>query len=254
VAGWRVLANSGASTAILREKGVLMQKRIGLCFGFGLVGVAALAVSGCGGKAPSAVKPMEIASDAGTQAIKKYDKNHDDALDYEELAKAPGLRAGVAKIKNLTTFHGPKPSPEKLKEQLKSAKITAEEIDARIAEWKKYPAGRISVSCRVYRKQGGGKPQPLAGAEVKLVPEDFLGPGLTTGTGTTDKNGSANVSQPSQDVPPAPGMSPGYYRVEITKAGENIPPKYNKDTTLGVEVASDSPDLEGGGMKFELEY
>ena len=32
------------------------------------------------------------------------------------------------------------------------------------------------------------------------------------------------------------GVPPGFYRVEITKAGEQIPAKYNTATTLGGEV------------------
>ena len=109
-----------------------MQKQIGLHGGFGLVGLVVLTLSGCGGSSQSAVKPMEIASNAGAQAVAQLDANKDGALDYNELAKAPGLRAGVAKIKNLATFRGPKP-PES---QLQSAKISAEEIDARIQQWK----------------------------------------------------------------------------------------------------------------------
>ena len=34
----------------------------------------------------------------------------------------------------------------------------------------------------------------------------------------------------------SPGLSPGFYRVEITKEGDNIPAKYNTATTLGLEI------------------
>lgn len=187
------------------------------------------------------------------QALAALDANKDGFLDYNELAKAPGLRAAVAKIKNLSQFRGPVPSES----ELQGAKINAAEIDARIQQWKEHGTGRISVPCRVYRvnKKGGkGSSQPIAQAEVKFVPESFLGPGLSTGIGTTDKNGTAMISQPSRGGDdPAVGMCPGYYRVEITK-GSEIPAKYNKDTILGVEVASDSLDIESGQTKFELEY
>ena len=75
---------------------------------------------------------MSIASDAGSQAVAKLDANKDGVLDYDELAKAPGLRAAVPTIKKMGNFRGPPPSES----QLKTAKITAEEIDARIQEWK----------------------------------------------------------------------------------------------------------------------
>jgi hypothetical protein len=198
---------------------------------------------------------MEIASNAGAQAVTQLDANHDGALDYAELANAPGLRAGVATIKKLASSRRPMP-PES---QLQTQKITAEEIDARIQEWKARGTGRISVPChvlRVNKKAGkaGAKPTPISGAEVKLVPEGFLGPGLTTGTGTTDSRGDAIVSQPSRGGDdPSSGMSPGFYRVEITK-GSEIPAKYNTATILGAEVAGDAPQLSSGGFTFELDF
>ena len=230
-----------------------MQKQVGLRLGFSLVGMVALTVSGCGGGSQSAVRPMEIAGDAGTQAVAKFDANKDGVLDYDELAKAPGLRAGVAKIKKLAQIRQSAPAES----ELQSAKISAEEIDARIKEWKALGTGRITVPCHVYRvnKQGGnGRAQPLEGAEVKFVPESFLGPALTVGTGTTDAKGQAMVSQPSRGGDdPNVGMCPGYYRVEITK-GSEIPEKYNTATILGEEIAGDAIKLASGPLTFELEY
>jgi hypothetical protein len=228
-----------------------MQKQLGFCLGLGVVGIAAIALLGCGGS-KSAVKPMDIASDAGHQAVTQFDTNQDGVLDYEELAKAPGLRAAVAKIKKLGTFRGAAPSES----QLKSAKISAEEIDARIQEWKAHGTGRIAVACRVFRvkKGGAGMPQPVVGAVVKFVPEGFLGTGLVVGTGTTDKQGLASISQPSRGGDdPAENMCSGFYRVEITK-GSEIPAKYNTATILGEEVAFDALNLGKGPLKFELEY
>ena len=187
---------------------------------------------------------MEIAPDAGAQAIAKYDANKDGSLDYQELAKAPGLRAGVATIKKLVSRR-----TEPSEEQLQSAKITAAEIDARIQVWKKHGTGRIGVTCRVFRKGA-----PVANAEVKFVPEEFLGSGLTTGSGTTDARGYAKVSQPSRGKgDPELGMSPGFYRVEITR-GSEIPAKYNTDTILGQEVAGDAAGISTGGVEFDLNY
>jgi hypothetical protein len=224
--------------------------RLEFGFVFSLVGMAALAISGCGGSAPSAVQPMEIASDAGTKAVESLDTNHDQLLDYKELAKAPGLRAALASIKKVGSRRGPPPTES----QLKDLKISASDIDARIQDWRDRKTGRVSISCRVVRLKKGSKgpPQPVAGAEVKCVPESFLGPALSTGKGTTDKSGMATVSQPSRGAgDPDNGMCPGFYRVEITK-GSEIPAKYNKDTTLGIEVAADAQT--GGGNTFELDY
>ena len=50
-----------------------------------------------------------------------------------------------------------------------------------------------------------------------------------------------------------PAWPPGWYRVEITKAGENIPAKYNTHTTLGQEIALDAAGIREG-IKFSLQY
>lgn len=190
---------------------------------------------------------MDIASDAGTKAVAKYDANKDGVLDYQELAKAPGLRAAAARIKKLSRPREPLPSDSALQSQ----KISAADIDARIKEWKKRGTGRIRITCRVVRK---GTSQGIAGAEVKFVPEDFLGPALTVGTGTTDDHGYAKVSQPLRGKDdPGVGMCPGFYRVEITK-GNEIPARYNTNTEFGQEVASDAVGIVNGAMVFELSY
>jgi hypothetical protein len=210
------------------------------CRVFALAGLIALAVSGCG----RSVRPMDIASDAGTQALAQLDANKDGVLDYEELAKAPGLRAAVPTIKKLVQDkpRGYKPTES----ELRSVTITAEDIDARIAEWKARGTARINVTCHV--THGG---MPVANAEVKFVPESFLGTGVKTGTGTTDARGFASISQPDEGGT-ARGMSPGFYRVEITK-GVEIPPRYNTETVLGQEVAKDALGI-GSPLPFPLEY
>jgi hypothetical protein len=208
-----------------------------------LVVLAALAVAGCG---PAAVRPPAIPSGAGDRAIAKYDTNKDGFLDYRELAKAPGLRASVATIKKLSQ---PRRAPP-LESQLQSAKISAEEIDARINEWTKRGTGRINVMCRVKRK---GSSEPVVGAEVKFVAEDFLGKELPVGAGTTDSNGYAKILPVGGKGDPALGMCPGFYRVEITKGGE-IPAKYNTATELGQEIAVDAMGISTGGIVFELTY
>jgi hypothetical protein len=208
-----------------------------------LAALAALSVPGCGS---GGVQVPTFASGAGGRAIAKYDANKDGSLDYQELAKAPGLRAGVATIKKLVKPRNPAP-PES---QLQSAKITALEIDARINEWKKHGTGRIKVMCCVKRK---GTSEPVAGAEVKFVPEDFLGSGLPVGSGTTDSKGYAQILPRDGAKDDALGLFPGFYRVEITK-GNEIPAKYNTATELGQEVAVDALGISTGGVVFELSY
>ena len=106
----------------------------------GLAALVGLIVSGCG---PAPVRPPAVAAGAGSRAVAKYDANHDGVLDYSELAKAPGLRAAIGTIKKLAKPRQQQP-PES---QLRSAKISADESDARIKEWKARGTGRIAVRC-----------------------------------------------------------------------------------------------------------
>ena len=77
--------------------------------------LAMLAVSvGCP-HTPDRIYPPSInASAAGAKAIEMYDANKDGALDYQELAKAPGLRAAVGTIKKLAKFRHPPPPESEL--------------------------------------------------------------------------------------------------------------------------------------------
>jgi hypothetical protein len=177
---------------------------------------------------PRLYAPKIDAVAAGAEAIKQFDANNDGKLNGAELDRCPGLKTAIDQID---------PSG--------NGEITAEMIAARIKAWQDSKVGRMSLGCVVLRN---GK--PLAGAEVKFVPEKFLGPNLKTAAGETDKNGVAMIALP--DDPP-PGLAPGFYRVEITKAGETIPAKYNTDTILGREVAIDAKGIQQG-IKFNLKY
>jgi hypothetical protein len=204
-----------------------------------------LALAACSSRETPPPTAEPIAPDTAQQALKTLDTNGDGSLDMKELEKAPGLKQAVVRIKKLAAGRGAPPSPDKLKGE----KITADEINGRIQEWKDSGVGRMPVPVTVTRK---GK--PLVGATVTFVPEPFLGPGLSKGTGTTDGKGIASISVPQANPTDPVGMSPGFFRVEITKSGDSIPAKYNTQTTLGQEVAPDATGLATGGIKFDLEY
>ena len=188
-------------------------------------------LTGCGTSTPSRVMPDLPDPSAAHKAMELYDTNHDDFLDAKELEQVPGLKAA---IKQVDTDH--------------DKKISEQEIAQRIKSWADSHIGRTPVACRVMHN---GK--PLAGAKVVFVPEKFLGGTLQSGSGTTSVTGYAGVSSPYAADPLIKGLSPGFYRVEITKDGEKIPPKYNSETTLGAEVASGSESQESG-LTFELQY
>lgn len=199
---------------------------VGCVFAAGL-----LFALGCSGKPARLYPPSIDASAAGTQAIEMYDTNKDGKISGDELNKCGALKAALAQIDT---------SGEKA--------ITAAMITARIKVWQNSKLGRMSLSCTVLHNG-----RPLPGADVKFVPEKFLGENVKEAVGKTDQNGVAMISVPTSGRTDPPGVAPGLYRVEITKAGENIPAKYNTDTTLGQEVALDAAGIREG-IKFNLQY
>jgi hypothetical protein len=183
---------------------------------------------GCG-RAPSRVVPEAPASNAGAAAVTAHDADKNGLLDESELQRAPGLKAALKQAD--TDGDG---------------RLSAAEIDARISAWAKSKVGRMSVACIVMR-QG----TPLADAEVRFVPESFLGSALPTATAKTNAQGLAMPSAPQSEEKP-PGVPPAFYRVEITTAAGDIPASYNTMTTLGAEVAPDVSALMMGPLRFEL--
>jgi hypothetical protein len=83
------------------------------------------------------------------------------------------------------------------------------------------------------------------------VTESFLGSELKPAGGTTDKFGTTSLSTAEPEM--LPGVSPGFYRVQISKSGDAVPARYNTDTVLGQEVAVDAEGLPGV-LPFDLDY
>jgi hypothetical protein len=161
-----------------------------------------------------------------------YDTDKDGKLSREELDRSPALKAALDRID--TSGEGT---------------ITAAKITARIRAWQASKLGRTSLVCAVLRSG-----RPLANVEVKFVPEKFLGENMPTALGKTDSNGVAMISVPtSGKQDDSPGLPPGLYLVEITKAGDNIPAKYNTHTIFGQEVAGDARGAREG-IRFHLQY
>jgi hypothetical protein len=183
------------------------------------------------GRGPKRIYPPKIdAEAAGKKAIEMFDADKDGKISGEELWKCPGLKAAMSMVDPQGT-----------------GEVTAEMITARIKAWQASRLGRMSLRCMVTHRG-----EPLAGAEVKFVPEKFLGKNMKTAGGVTDPNGVAMLSIPLDDGGP-PGVPPGFYRVEINKQGTKISAKYNKDTIFGQEVAIDSPTIRTG-ILFDLDF
>jgi hypothetical protein len=183
---------------------------------------------------PRAFGPAIDAKAAGARAIELFDTNRDGKLSGDELDKCPGLKAAIDYI-----------NPSRKHE------VTAKMIASRIKDWQASRLGRVSLCCAVLHN---GK--PLKGALVRFVPEKFLGldDDRWIGEGKTDDNGIAMISIPtSGERSDPPGIPPGFYRVEITKVGEEIPAKYNTETIFGQEIPSPRPGISEG-IKFDVDY
>jgi hypothetical protein len=181
--------------------------------------------------APPRLRPPTIDGPAaGDKALEQFDADKDGKLSGAELDKCPGLKAALAQVD--ATGQG----------------VTAKAIAARIKAWQDSKLGRMSIACTVLHD---GK--PLDGANVRFMPETFLGENVQAASGKTDKNGVAMISIATSGANDPPGVAPGFYRVEITKSGEEVPAKYNSATTLGQEIALDAAGIQEG-IKFNLKY
>ena len=168
--------------------------------------------AGCG-KSSKRIPMVSVnAKSAGKEALKMFDADKDGKISGQELDKCPGLKAAAAKM-----------DPQ-------NGGITADMITAWIKTWQAAPNARVPVRITV---QHNGK--PLADATVTIVAEKFLGSSWKSCSGKTgEKSGAVNISIPLPADDSFWGVYPGFYRVEITKEGENIPAKYNTETTLGM--------------------
>jgi hypothetical protein len=198
-----------------------------------LAAISIMLFSGGCTKSPNSYLPQLDPDAAAKAAIEQYDADYDSRIAGAELDRVGSLKSNLAKLDTNS-----------------DKAVTADEIAERIRYWQ--TAGmrgtRWPVRCMVFHNK-----QILAGAEVKLVPEKFLGGHMKTASGKTAFNGVAVIKTENPEPGDLPGLGPGFYRVEITKPGEEIPAKYNTETILGIDTTMDNPALYAG-VRFALEY
>jgi hypothetical protein len=179
--------------------------------------VSFLGCDASGGRVnPPKIDPPSMAA----AAIEQYDANKDQSLDADELARCPGLKRNLG-----------------LLDTSKDGQLTTDEIAARLKTFIDANVGLVGFSAR-FTLDG----QPLESARVVLTPEKFLASAVRPAEGTTTPEG-VGFFQISPDLP---GVQPGIYRLEVYRPAdgkESIPPRYNAETTLGVETGVDGPDV-----------
>jgi hypothetical protein len=181
--------------------------------------------AGCETKNASLSAPSYDPSGMAQAAIAQYDKNGNGKIEGAELA-VPALKFSLAAIDKNT-----------------DKAITADELTTRFEAYKSANIGALGVSCQV--KLDGNK---LVGAVVTFVPEDCMKGTIKGGQGTSGDDGAVEVKGDGG----VPGLPVGLYKITVSKKGgggaEEIPAKFNAQTTLGREVFADprggSPTIE----------
>jgi len=191
------------------------------------VGAALLFMAGCN-SGPGAIQPPNVdPDDAAVAAIAENDSNGDGTLSQDEWSASPVLAAVAEQYDT---------SGDRV--------LGVEEIAEGIRFWQEGPVGARAVAFRVTFNG-----RPLSGATVRLVPASFLGEAVKAASGESGPTGTGKLRLRPEDIPKnAPNMAlmqPGLYRVEITHPSVKIPPKYNSQTTLGIEISGSNPGPQG---------
>ena len=155
------------------------------------------------------------------------DSNSDGQLSTTELNAAPGLKYSLEELDT----NG-------------DSQLSREEIVTRITLYRDLDVGLTQFICLVTLDR-----RPLADAEVRIVPESFIGDVIEPATGKSYGNGKVRLDVGGQ---PAPTVRIGMYRVEVTSPSTQIPARYNTQTTLGIEVAPIAIRKQSGGVVFAL--
>ncbi len=135
----------------------------------------------------------------------------------------------------------------------KDGSIDKGEIAQRIGVWQSARTGLTSFLCVVTYN---GK--PLEGAVISYEPAEYLGDNLLPAEGVTNYTGLVSPRipkelRPSEDSPS--GIAYGFYKVKISvksNGKEQLPARYNEQTTLGHEVGPDDPGVLNGTVYYKL--
>jgi len=194
-----------------------------------------LVALGCS-QGPKAIPALYVdAKTASDRALELHDTDSDGKLDSDELTAAPGLAYAAERA-----------------DKDGDASLSGDEIIEMVEAWNAKSIGLLTLRANIKLKG-----RPLAGANVRLEPEEFLDGQVEAAIGVTDEFGDAFLTVPKEKRPIAdspPGAQLGLYRVVISRqknGKETVPTKYNVETTLGQEVSFDDPGVLNG-IKYTL--
>jgi len=185
--------------------------------------------AGCGGRPQALQQPNYNASRIATTIIETYDRDGDGVLSVEELQDCPPILAAMERF-----------------DRDGDGKVSKNEIIERINVWSK---GRVALMRFRFHLTLNGK--PLNGASVELVPEPALQGVISPASAVSRESGLVEPLVSPEDLPaetPYKGVHMGLYRIKVNHASVEIPPRYNVNTELGLEVARDLDH----GVSFDL--
>ena len=179
-----------------------------------------LTVPGCGSRQPARLAaPSFSAEQASAAILTRADTNSDGSIDAGEASRVPALKQAIRDLDS----DGDK-------------RLAREEL---LRWFEEIRRSRVAINPLGLTITHRGK--PLGNAQVRLVPEDFLGPGVSIATGTTD---AAGLVRPTIAGSQHAGVNCGLYRLEISGRGNDGQPlaaRFNTATTLGLAVGGQVP-------------
>jgi len=178
------------------------------------------------------VQQPKYNSNSGAEAVRLYDTNGDGSISGDELNRVPALKASFAQV-----------------DSDNDKRLTAQEIEDRVTQWQNSKVAEMPVRCKVTINGF-----PLKDAEVKFIPEGFLGTDLPSAEGVTTEDGVAVISMPKEKLSDSryPAVACGWYKITVTSAVSKIPSRYNTDTTFGCEVAMNAGWLAAGEVLLDI--
>lgn len=193
-----------------------------------LAALPMLLFGGCGASSRSGATPPRVdPATAAAEAVERMDSDGDSHVSPLEAVASPAIASEFRRY----DVNG-------------DGQLSADEIESRITELFSRAVGLLKVECTVTRRG-----RPLTGAEVRFIPESFLGDSLTAATATTDDKGFCSPSIPQDKLPASVGhlqmMQPGIYRVEISHPSITGEPE-----ALGFDV--DPTRRDGTAARFDL--
>lgn len=172
------------------------------------------------------VAPSVSPSAAASTAIELYDVDGDSVLSEDEVQNCPAMKMNFA-----------------VYDANANGSLDEAEIEARIHGLTRHRIALFPLTAKVTLDR-----RPLAGAEVVLEPEPYLGESVRPARGTTRNNGVAKLAVAADELPEAQqgieATHVGSFKVRITHPESDVPAKYNVQTELGYETVLGSPSVD----------